>query len=246
MTDYDQGTDAYRQWSSSDNVYRLLEQTQYFRVLGSIQDLSILELACGDGRMSRQFMAQGARSVHGLDISEEMIKRAVSLNNDERGALVYPTLSFDVVDAGDDSFQLNNRVDVVTAMYLFHYAPSENALNRMCNLIGRNLKPRGRFVTYAINPDCDLSANSELLDECFGFYYRPIDPPHYDVVIGQFTANMWQWSREAHEEGLAQAGLTNIKWHPICLPENRHDLAQSLQWHLDNPSCIVLSAEKAS
>lgn len=244
MSDYDKDADAYRRWSISDSDYRLLEQTQFLRVLGSIRGLSVLELACGDGRMSRKFMAEGARSVFAIDISEEMIKRAVAQNQDDGGGLVYPTLSFEVVDASDEGFRLEHPADVVTAMYLLHYAPSEKALHGMCELISRNLKPGGRFVTYTINPDCDLSAHSSSLKESFGFYYRPIDPPHYDLVFEELAVNMWQWSREAHQQGLEQAGLTNIRWHPLCLPNDHRDLAQSLRWYLDNPCCIVLSAQK--
>ena len=59
-----------------------------------------------------------------------------------------------------------------------------------------------------------------------------------------FEAKMWQWSREVHEQGLREAGFTRVRWHPLTLPDDRKDLAPSLQWYLDNPSLIVLSAEK--
>ena len=144
--DYDANIDAYRRWSLSDNVYWLIEQTRYFEVLGPVLNLNILELACGDGRISRMLMDRGARSVLGTDISEEMIKQAVAKNQDEHGGPVYPTLQHEVVDACDDTFTLEHPADIVTAMYLFHYAPSESALEQMCRHISRNLKPGGRLV----------------------------------------------------------------------------------------------------
>ncbi len=80
----------YRRWSLADNVYWLIEQTRFIiEVLGPVLNLNILELACGDGRISRMLMDRGARSVLGTDISEEMIKQAVAQNRDEQGGLVY-------------------------------------------------------------------------------------------------------------------------------------------------------------
>ena len=243
--DYDANIDAYRRWSSADNVYWLIEQTRFFEVLGPVLNLNVLELACGDGRISRMLMDRGARSVLGTDISEEMIKQAVTQNQDDQGGSVYPNLQYEVVDACDNTFTLDHPVDIVTAMYLFHYASSEAALEQMCRHISRNLKPGGRFVVYTINPDCDLTAlEPGLLMKYFGFSYRAVDPPQYHLVFNKLTVNMWQWSKQAHEQGLKRAGLAHIRWHPLRLPAGHEDLAQSLRWYLDNPSCIVLSAEK--
>jgi SAM-dependent methyltransferase len=157
MTDYDKQGDAYRHWYLADSPYWLIEQTRFFQVLGSVRNLRILELACGDGRISRMLIDRGAREVVGTDISEQMIERAVELNTDDRGGLIYPGIKYQVVDASDRSFQLEDRVDLVTAMYLFHYAPSTVALEDMCNLISRNLKADGRFVAYTINPAYDFT-----------------------------------------------------------------------------------------
>ena len=82
--------------------------------------------------------------------------------------------------------------------------------------------------------------------DLFGFRYKIVDPPEHCLVIGDFEARMWQWSRAEHEEGLRRAGLVNVKWHALTLPDDRKDLKRSLQWYLDNPSLVVLSAEKAT
>ena len=245
MADYDTNTNDYLRWSASDSVYWLVEQTRYFEVLGSVRNSNILELACGAGRISRMLMDRGAQSVLGTDISREMIKQAVAHNQDDHGGFVYPSLSYEVFDAGDESFTLDPPVDLVTAMYLFHYAPNQPALEKMCRLISRNLKPGGRFVANTLNPGCDFKAlDPDLLLKYFGFSIRPVDPPLYHLTFNKLTVNMWQWSAAAHEEGLKRAGLTNIAWHPLRLSAGHQDLTDSLQWYLSNPSCIILSAEK--
>lgn len=247
MADYDTNTDDYLRWSAGDSDYWLLEQTRYFEVLGSVRNLNILELACGAGRISRMLMGRGAQSVVGTDISKEMIKQAVAQNQDYQGSPVYSNLIYKVVDACDETFTLGHPVDLVTAMYLFHYAPSQTALEQMCRHINRNLKPGGRFVATTLNPGCDFNAlYSDRLKKYFGFSIRTVEPPHYHLMFDKLTVNMWQWSREAHEGSLNRAGMTHISWHPLQLPSDRQDLTDSLQWYLDNPSCIVLSAEKPS
>jgi hypothetical protein len=55
------------------------------------------------------------------------------------------------VDARDESFALDDLVDLVTAMYLFHCAPTVDHLAKICRQIARNLKSGCRFVTYTIN-----------------------------------------------------------------------------------------------
>lgn len=245
MADYDKNTSDYLRWSATKSVYWLLEQTRYFEVLGSVRNLNILELACGAGRISRMLMNRGAQSVLGTDISKEMIKQAVAQNKDDQGGLVYSNLSYKVVDACDETFTLGHPVDLITAMYLFHYAPSQTALEQMCRNISRNLKPGGRFVATTLSPECDFNAlYSDHLKKYFGFSIRTVKPPHYHLTFDKLTVNIWQWSKEVHEGGLKRAGMTQILWHPLQLPADRQDSADSLQWYLENPSCIVLSAEK--
>ncbi len=246
ISDYDENADVYRRWTVTDNIYWRVEQPQFFKVLGSVRNLDILELACGDGRISRMLMERGARSVLATDISKEMIKRAIAQNKNDQGNLRYPTLTFEVLDACDETFKLNHLADRVVAMYLFHYAPSEKALEQMCQLIGRNLTPGGRLIIYTINPDYDFAKQDSRLEEYFGFSYSAVDPPHYKLVFGKHTVNMWHWSKDAHEDGLRSAGLTNIQWHPLCLSDDDRNLTRSLEWYLDSPSCIVLSAEKSN
>ena len=244
MTDYDEHADAYGAWTAGDSPYWLLEQTRFFEVLGPITGMNILELACGEGRISRELMARGARSVRATDISHEMIGRAEDANRQADGTAVHPGLTFDVLDATDSGFQLETPADRVVAMYLFHYASSLADLGAMAELIARNLAPGGRFVAYTINPAYDLSREDPRLAQHFGFAYRPVDPPHYELLFGTDPVNMWQWSESQHRAALEDAGMTDVCWYTPVLPEDRQSLARSLQWYMEDPSCVVVSATK--
>ncbi|MEX3009506.1 class I SAM-dependent methyltransferase [Hoeflea sp. TYP-13] len=245
MTDYDRQGDIYSRWSIKETLYSVLEWHTFLQVLGSVKGLDILDVACGDGRLSRGLMDHGAKSVLGTDISENMIAAANEKNRPDAESH-HDGLHYQTVDARDEAFRLETPVDLVTAMYLFHYATSVDDLDRMCRFVSRNLRPGGRFVCYTINPEYDFERQYPLMADAFGFRYKTVDPPEYRLVIGDFEAKMWQWSKAEHEGGLKKAGLTNIRWHALALPENRKDLAPSVQWYLDNPSLIVLSAEKST
>lgn len=243
MTDYDKLGDIYSRWSIKETPYSVLEWHMFLQVLGPVAGQRILDVACGDGRLSRGLMDLGAQSVLGTDISEEMIA-AANDRNQAADAAHFDVLEYQVVDARNPAFTLPEPVDLVTAMYLFHYASSVDDLNAMCRFVSRNLKPEGRFVCYTLNPDYDFERQDPRMEEMFGFHYAPIDPPEYHLVIGEFEASMWHWSRQDHEEGLRVAGFDEIQWHALALPDERQDLAASVQWYLDNPSLIVLSARK--
>ena len=244
MTDYDEHADAYDAWIEADSPYWLLEQTRFFEVLGSVRGLRILELACGDGRISRALMERGAEAVRATDVSQEMVRRGEAANRRADGGPLHSGLRFELLDASNASFQLEPPVDRVVAMYLFHYANSLTALDGMAQLIARNLAPGGRFVAYTINPDYDLSREDPRLAAQLGFAYRPVAPPHYELIFGEDAVNMWQWSEAEHRAALEGAGLVDVEWHSLILPPDRQALAPSVQWFIDSPSCLVVSARK--
>lgn len=244
MTDYDDDSKTYQDWSVTESLYSLLEWTTFLDQLGSVEGLNILDLACGEGRLSRVLMERGAHSVHGTDISAEMIANAAAQNLLADGSRKYQTLTYRVGDARDPDFQLIHPVDLVTSMYLFHYASNEDDLNSMGALIGRNVRPGGRFLCYTINPDYDFEQQYPEMETVFGFRYKVVDPPEYRLVIGDFEAHMWQWSKAAHEHALSEAGLVDITWHPLKMPEEKTEETEKVSWYLENPSCIVISARK--
>ncbi|CTQ52860.1 ubiquinone/menaquinone biosynthesis methyltransferase [Roseibium album] len=245
MADYDKNPSPYLQQAFSENSYRLLEWTVFMGVLGSISNKRVLDLACGDGRLTRVLAHGGASKVLGLDVSSEMLERAMEQNAPGKPEAFPGVVSFDRISATDDLFKWEEQADLVTAMYLFHYARNVDELNQMGRFIGRNLKKGGRFVTYTINPDYDFTNAPVDMEKRIGFRYGIVDPPAYTLLIKDFEVPIWQWGRDEHEEALKKAGLSNIEWHPLEFPPEHQDLMPGWAWYLNNPSCIVLSAHKS-
>lgn len=244
MHEYDNHVDVYDEWSVAENPYRAIEAFTFMEVVGSVRDQDVLDLGCGEGRTCRTFAQRGARSLLGTDLSPEMVRRAREKNTAQDGAAIYPNLRYQVLDARDDTFTLTQPVDLVSAMYLLHYASTESALQKMCRLIARNLKPGGRFVTYGVNPDYDHSCPEPRLAQQFGVDSRVVRGNRCELAIGDMRVDFWQWSRQIHEECLKDAGLDDIHWHPLEVHPEDRELRSSVGWYLENPPCTVLSAHK--
>ncbi|WP_298958543.1 class I SAM-dependent methyltransferase [uncultured Roseibium sp.] len=244
MADYDKNPSPYLQQAFSDNPYRLLEWTVFLEELGQVRGRKVLDLACGDGRLTRVLAHGGAANVLGLDVSNEMLDRAKAQNEAGQPDAFPDIVDYKQVSASDTGFALADPADIVTAMYLFHYANSVEELTAMGRFIGRNLKPGGRFVTYTISPDYDFTDAPDDMERRIGFRYDIVNPPEFALVIKDFAVPIWQWSRQNHEDALRAGGLTDINWHPLKLPADRQDLASDWSWYLDNASCIVMTARK--
>lgn len=242
--EYDEHARDYDDWSVADTPYRAIESFTFMDVVDSVEGLSIFELGCGEGRTARRYIELGARSVLGTDISPEMVRRATAKNTTDDGTPLHRALHYQVLDARDETFVLSQPADLVTAMYLLHYASSESELTRMCRLIARNLKPGGRFVTYGANPDYDHSRPDPRIKEQFGADSYVVEGNRCELAIGELRVDFWKWSREIHEACLRDAGLGEIHWHPLELHPDDHETRAAVGWYLEDPPCTVLSAQK--
>lgn len=94
-------------------------------------DLSILDLGCGTGLLTRILAEKGHRVV-GIDNSAEMIGKARAL---------YPHISFETFDALD--LPWSNRFDVVFSNAVFHWIREPRLLLQN---VWKTLKPGGRLI----------------------------------------------------------------------------------------------------
>lgn len=130
------------------------------RLLGDVEGLSVLDLACGEGIYSRQLRRAGATRVVGVDLSPEMI--ALAQKEEEQEPLGCEFLIGDASELGKvGSF------DLVIGSYLLNYASSPEMIQRFAETIRINLKRGGRFVGINDNPGQDPSRYA--LCEPYGF-----------------------------------------------------------------------------
>lgn len=240
FTDYGTHYDATEQWPLRSQ----LEAPSFLAVLGDLTGRSILDAGCGSGFYLRRYAQLRAGRLIGLDPSEGML--AVARAQAETAGLDATFVQAGLAEAG-----LFGPVDLVTAVYVLPYATSLGELAAMCRGAYEALRPGGRFVTFALNPD--FAADPD--------YYRPygftldaklergegqpvilashlFDPP------AQVIAH--RWSRQAHDDALREAGFQSVSWavpSPTDAGIAEHGAAFWADY-VDCPHALIVSADR--
>ena len=97
-----------------------------------------LEVGCGPGRLMRP-MSRHFGEIHGVDVSDEMIRMAREKLRGVPHAHVHPTAGSDLALFADDSF------DFVYSYAVFQHIPSRDVVLNYLREIVRVLKPGGIF-----------------------------------------------------------------------------------------------------
>jgi len=145
-----------KQGDTGDLWHRTLVDPTFLRVIGDVRGLRVLDLACGNGYLSRRYARAGAK-VAGVDASAPIIERARAYEEKEPLGITYH-----VADAArlpmfdDDGFDL-----VASNMALMDMENAEGAIRE----VGRVLKDRGRFVASLCHPCFDQGPSSAWLIE---------------------------------------------------------------------------------
>jgi SAM-dependent methyltransferase len=125
----------------------------------SVERSTVLDLGCGEGYFARQLKQRGAAHIEGLDLSSEMIARALEQEREEPLGIRYATgHATDLGRFEDASF------DLVVAVFLFNYLDHAETTRTMCE-VARVLRPGGRFIFAVPHPSLA--------------FQRPEEPPFY-------------------------------------------------------------------
>lgn len=212
---------------SFDHTFKQIPPREHFeayslhRLLGDLTGLSILDLACGTGIFTRALKRWGAARVVGVDISEDMIRVARTLEEEHPLGVEYVT--GDVASLGD-----LGPFDCAVAIYLLGYASSRDHIVQMGRGIARNLKPGARFLTYIIDPRFSREPGYyrkyglEIFGEENGEDGGLI---HFQLYLnGTATPKIavHNWSMDTLGAAFEEAGFTDVRWvQPELSPQGR-------------------------
>jgi ubiquinone/menaquinone biosynthesis C-methylase UbiE len=144
---------------TGDSYHRTFVNPVIFDILGDVQDKSVLDLACGQGYLSRILAKKGA-TVVGVDISKKMLEIAeVSEESDPLG------IKYIHCDSGDMSDVSDASIDYIVSTFGFHDIKEIEPTIQECS---RVLKYGGKLV-IAIPHPISYSRRSE--DE-EGYYLK--------------------------------------------------------------------------
>jgi ubiquinone/menaquinone biosynthesis C-methylase UbiE len=129
-----------------DLWHRTLIDPPLLRLVGEVNGLHVLDLACGNGYLSRRFARQGA-TVTGVDANAPLIERVSA-----REAQKPLGITYHVADAAHLVMLADNTFDLVVCnMALMDIEDAASAIQE----VARVLRPKGRFVASLSHPCFD-------------------------------------------------------------------------------------------
>ena len=170
---YDAIAGWYDELTRSTPLYRELILPATMDLAGDVSGLAILDLACGQGMVSRELARRGAK-VTGVDISTKLLEIARAHERDEPLGIDYFEGNAETLDTfDDDSFD-----GVTCGMALMNI----DDLDACAQAVRRVLKPGGRFVASVTHP-CFQTPDADWID-------TPAGPARQ--VRGYFDERDWE------------------------------------------------------
>lgn len=202
------------------NVFkRWVEEPTFWKSLGDVGGKSVLDLACGNGHYARTIKERGAVSVHGIDLSEHMVREARRMESENPLAVTY--------EVGDAASYAGPPVDIVTAQYLLPYAADYQQLLGMCKAAAGAVNESGRFVSVTTT-SCDWSsaapsdipfvARSQRLGYALDWTGLLSDGALADITLfaegqtSRVTLPNYLWTYSKIEQALLSAGFQSVEW----------------------------------
>jgi ubiquinone/menaquinone biosynthesis C-methylase UbiE len=243
MTDYNTIAKEYVEGQDTRLNRPYVYEHTFFEATGDLTGKTILDLACGDGRMSRMAIQRGASQVVGVDLSSEMIK--IARAKERKNPL---GIKYKIGRVGD--LKKVGEFDQVWGTFLLHYSQTKKELEAMCRDVSTNLKYGGRFVALNQNPLCPFTTHKEYGTTLF---------PEGPLVEGQrIRVTLWNgekegptfhnyhWNISTYNAALEKADLKNIFWTPLEVsPEGIEKFGESFWKGLHQyPTVNIIEATK--
>lgn len=136
--------------NKKNNYNDLIEQPIVFSLLGDLHGKSALDIGCGYGAMTKKLIEAGATNALGIDVSENMISKAIAENTN-------PNIHYKVLNA-EHLGRLNQKFDVIVSCLAIHYIENFAKLfSDIYNLLNDN----GIFVFSMEHPTYTASIKSQ-------------------------------------------------------------------------------------
>lgn len=133
-------------------------------LLPDLRDARILDLGCGFGAFDRWAVAHGAHSVIGVDLSENMLRRARKLTDSTR--IDYRRGDITALDLPERGF------DLIYSALVFHYIDDLHTLSRRMR---ERLTDGGRLVLTVEHPIFTAPGNPHWQENDDGTAVWPLD-----------------------------------------------------------------------
>lgn len=196
-----------------------------------IKDARVLDLACGAGFYSHDFLKWGASKVVGVDISSAMIERARAASSHVPSNS--PSIEFKLADCMNPVPYEGGPFNLVFAAWLLNYAPSGKDMVNMFRNVALNLQDGGHFVAVTVVPSQDPTASLEAERKA-----RPSGPGglvfsaegavedgiaihlHADTTCGDVDFDCYYLRKDVYEASAREGGLHGeLAWSVTSVPD---------------------------
>jgi len=211
MTQYNEIAEEYSQMFNPTKRYVLIPT--FKKIIGKLPEgKSILDLACGDGFFTRMLADLKPSKIIGIDISEELIKKAIETEKQHSLGIEY--------QVGDIlKMNLERKFDLISAVYLLNYASTKEELTTMCKNIYNHLGEEGKFCTITQNPSLKPMSDFEyerrftnINEKCFFSDGDKVRCEMNEKGKKPFEFQCYSWSKKTYENCLKEAGFEDIEW----------------------------------
>ena len=222
----------YRKWA---------EFWTYQQLLGSLEEMSVLDAGCGTGIISRLMVAMGAKAVSAIDCSEAMINQAIESNQS------FPNINYSLQPV--ENYRTSEPHDLIVSSFLFNEAKSTQHLKEICLSLYSNLKDGGKLTVMMDMPD----RNYDIDYSHYGFIienhdHRMVDGESFKLTISsgdeQISLNLYNYSPETVERTLRKVGFQQVKFHSSLVSEEGIESMPEGYWntYICRPCIIFISA----
>ncbi|QYM73359.1 class I SAM-dependent methyltransferase [Pseudochrobactrum sp. Wa41.01b-1] len=207
-------------------------------MLPDLTNKNIIDLGCGFGWASRWMRANGAASVLGLDISENMINRARELTSD-------PEIEYNITDLETVSLPVN-AYDFAYSALALHYLRD---LDRLARMVHSALKPNSDFVFIVEHPIYMAASNPQWLLDHDG---RKTWPVNGYSIEGQRQTDWFAKGVIKYHRTLAsminiliKSGFNIARIEEYAPTQEQLENMPYLAEELERPMMLLVSAHKA-
>jgi len=247
MNQYDEMADRYVKIRTRDEYgYFAIRDFTLFSQLDSLEEKSVLDLACGNGYCTRMLKKEGARTCVGIDVSERMINLAREIESENPLGIKYICSSVETLDRLGD-------FDIVVGSMLLHYSENRDVLFDMCKAIYENTAKGGRFLGLTENSGHGARFPQENYAK-YGLRFEALEsfeeaaPMRATVSssLGEVSMDYYYYERDVYDLALQKAGFEVLKWHGLAVPPTLLEYRGSKYWDflIEHPHMVMVECVK--
>ncbi|CCD65350.1 Methyltransferase domain-containing protein [Caenorhabditis elegans] len=237
-------TEAQQKWLGRDHLITPTIKKAFGHILVGKE---VLDVGCGNGHYSFDFLRWGAHKVFGVDNSEEMIQICKSSPDFENFNSKIDFLLGEVTNFHVDGASF----DVATAFFVLQFLHKNDDVALAIQNISRHLKSRGTFFGLIPNGVPGVRAPENMGLKLGAQIQKEPESPFVDgEVVGiNFYANgevcgsskIALHSREFYEQCFKAAGFSQIEWiAPHFTDHAKNLLGEQFCFQFLNPPCDIM------